>query len=496
MRRALAGGLAAGLLAVAPVAHARAAQAPRGPRAGPGAQAPRGQPRPDLRPYYRQTVEWGGCPGEQPPTAQCGTVTVPVDYARPDGRTLQLAVSRIPATGPGGRLGSMLVNFGGPGLPGIAGLGLRAGDMARLGRRYDLIGFDPRGTGASAPVDCGDLSRVTGPAQLARACASVSGWLLPYLSTANTARDLDVIRATLGDSRLTYLGFSYGSTLGAVYAHEFPGQVGRMVLDGVPDPELDDVGTALAQARAFQKALLHFAADCAGHRCPVPGRTGAQVVAAIDAAGQRYARHPLSTDEGELDRTGYLQGLRNALYAKDNWPFLRAALAGLRHGDGDLMMQLAWPGGPAQAVGDFGAHPQGAVETARVAIDCRDTPERRTPAGLRPLDGRFAAASPVFGHEIEESLLACTGWPRGTPDARDVTARTAPQALLVSTTGDPATPYPGAFGMARALGDDSRVLTHRGEGHGAYFAHSPCVERTVDAFFLDGALPPAGAVCG
>jgi pimeloyl-ACP methyl ester carboxylesterase len=146
-------------------------------------------------------------------------------------------------------------------------------------------------------------------------------------------------------------------------------------------------------------------------------------------------------------------------------------------------------------VRDFGAHPQGATETARVAIDCRDTPERRTAGALHRLDARFAAASPVFGRAIEASLLACTGWPRGTPDTRDVTARTAPQALLVSTTGDPATPYRGAFSMARALGNDSRVLTFRGEGHGAYFAHSRCVTGTVDAYFLDGALPPAGAAC-
>lgn len=475
MRRVLAGGLAAGLLAAGGVAHAAR--------------------QPDLGAYYHQSVRWGGCTGDEPPTARCADLTVPADYGNPGGQTLDLAVSRLPATGPGPRLGSLVVNFGGPGLSGITQLGERATELTALNRRYDLVGFDPRGVGRSAPVDCGDLSRITGPAQLARACAHVSGWLLPYLSTQNTARDLDVVRNALGDSRLTYLGFSYGSTLGAVYAHDFPERTGRMVLDGVPDPTLDLTGTALAQARGFQTALRHFAADCAARACPLPGRTGARVLAAITAGERRYARRPLATSQGPLDRDGYLQGLQNALYSTDAWPYLRQALGDLRHGDGELMMRLAYPGDLGQAAADWGAHPQDNYEMAKLAIDCRDTPERPTPAGLHRLDRRFAAASPLFGPAIETSLLACTGWPPGIPDTRRVDAPTAPEALLVSTTGDPATPYPGAYAMARALGNDSRVLTHRGDGHGAYFAHNRCVTATVDAYLMDGALPGPRAVC-
>jgi pimeloyl-ACP methyl ester carboxylesterase len=340
------------------------------------------------------------------------------------------------------------------------------------------------------------VSRITEPARLARACAETSGWLLPYLSTANTARDLDVIRQSLGDERLTYLGFSYGSTLGAVYAHEFPTRVGRMALDGVPDPTLDDVGTALAQTKAFQRALDRFAADCAAHHCPVPGRTGAQVVAAVTAGAQRVTRAPLATGRGHLDRAGYLQALENALYSKDIWPSLRQALGDLRAGNGELMMELARPGGGlGRAARDWGDEPQAGQEVAQLAIHCRDTPERRTPAGLRALDARFGAASPLFGPAIEATLLACTGWPQHGADTRNVAAPTAPRTLLVSTTGDPATPYEGARHMARALGNGSRVLTYRGDGHGAYFAHDACVTRTVNAYLVQGKLPAAGAAC-
>jgi pimeloyl-ACP methyl ester carboxylesterase len=450
---------------------------------------------PHLGEFYRQRISWGGCPSGSrgwPQEATCGTVRVPLDYGDPGRGKATLALNRFPATGPGPRLGSLLVNFGGPGISGVTTLADQAGgDLTRLNTRYDLVGFDPRGVGASTAVDCGDLSGVTatdqvGQArQIARACRAASGPLLPWVGTTNAARDLDVIRQTLGDDRLTYLGFSYGSKLGAVYAHEFPGRTGRMVLDGVPDPTLDETGTALAQAAAFQRALTDFAADCAAHShpCPVPGRTAAQVLAAITADAP-------TTPRGALDRAGYLQGLQNALYSKATWPYLREALGELRQGDGTLMLQLAFPG-------DFGEGVGGAdnYEMAKLAIDCRDTAERPTAAGLHRRDAAFRAASPLFGSAVEATLLSCTGWAPGDDTSRDVAAADAPFALLVSTTGDPATPFPGAAHMAAALGNGSRVLAFRGEGHGAYFAHNPCVATAVEAYLLSGTLPPPGATC-
>lgn len=448
---------------------------------------------------YGRHISWAGCSGVTGPAAmECGTVTVPRDYAHPKSADLHVAVSRIPATGPGRRLGSLVVNFGGPGIPGIAELAERTaeGELARLNRRYDLIGFDPRGTGRSSPVDCGDLSGVTAtdPAgqarQVAQACREHSGSLLRWVGTPNAARDLDVVRSALGDDRLTYLGFSYGGRLGSVYAHEFPERMGRMVLDGVPDPTLDDTETALAQAAGFQHALDDFAADCVARGCPVPGRTAAEVVAGIAAAGRRLGRSGLPTVTGQLDRISYLQGVQNALYSKDDWLYLREALNALRSGDGELMMQLAFPG----RTGTLSTRSApGTYEMAKLAIDCRDTPERHTVAGVHALDGRFAAASPVFGALVQTTLLSCTGWPPGDPASRRVSAPTAPKALLVGTTGDPATPYPGAAHMATALGNGSLVLTYRGEGHGAYFAHNPCVTSTVEAYLIDGRTP--GAAC-
>ncbi|UWE08303.1 alpha/beta hydrolase [Actinacidiphila bryophytorum] len=456
---------------------------------------------------YGQHLDWTGCSGVQGPASmECGTLTVPRDYAEPRHGDLDLAVSRIPATGPGPRLGSLVVNFGGPGIPGIAELAQRtaAGELSRLNRSYDLIGFDPRGTGRSTPVDCGDLSDVTATdpvaqaRQVAQACREHSGALLPWVGTPNAARDLDVVRSALGDDRLAYLGFSYGGRLGSVYAHEFPQHTGRVVLDGVPDPTLDDTQTALAQAAAFQHALNDFAADCAARGCPVPGRTAAQVVAGIATTGRGLDTGGLATVSGQLDRAGYLQGVQNALYSKDNWPFLREALSALSDGDGELMMQLAYPGqlgvasGPAR--GPSWSTPDN-YEMSKLAIDCRDTPERHTEAGVHKLDARFAAASAVFGSSIEATLLSCSGWPPGDAASRRVSAPTAPEALLVSTTADPATPYPGAAHMAAALGNGSQVLTYRGEGHGAYFAHNPCVVKSVEAYLIDGTMPPAKAVC-
>ncbi|MGW5351284.1 alpha/beta hydrolase [Streptomyces sp. NPDC004031] len=478
---------------------------------------------------YDQHPTWAGCPnvptprpGAGPQHMECATLSVPRDYARPDRGELDLAISRIPATGPGPRLGSLLVNFGGPGLPGIPELAAVAanGDLASLNRRYDLVGFDPRGVGRSTPVDCGDLSGVTSTdaavqaRQVAQACRAHSGGLLPFVGTRNAAHDMDVIRSAVGDDRLTYLGFSYGGRLGSVYAHEFPQHTGRMVLDGVPDPTLDDIGTALAQSAAFQHALTDFAADCAARSCPIAGHTAKEVVAGIAEQGHALDGAGVATVTGQLDHEGFVQGVQNALYSKDDWSDLRDALRALRTGDGEPMMQLAYPGQMGQLGGGMlgrltatgsgpgsgsGSGPDWAVpdnyEMAKLAIDCQDTPERRTAAAVHRLDGRFTAASDVFGPSIEATLLACTGWPPGDRASREVTARTAPQALLVGTTADPATPYPGAAHMAAALGNGSRVLTYRGDGHGAYFAHNRCVRGSVEAYLVEGTLPSPGAVC-
>jgi pimeloyl-ACP methyl ester carboxylesterase len=459
---------------------------------------------------YHQKVTWAGCsglPGGALTSTQCATLTVPKDYARPEAGKLDLAVSRIKASGPGPRLGSLLVNFGGPGVPGIAELAqlTAAGELAWLNTRYDLVGFDPRGVGRSTPVDCGDLTDVTATGvvaqarQVARDCQAHSADLLPYVGTANAAHDLDVIRAALGDDRLAYLGFSYGARLGSVYAHEFPEHTGRMVLDGVPDPTLDDVDTALGQAAAFQHSLADFAADCASRGCPVPGGTGPEVMAGIEAVGRGLDGGGVATVTGQLDHDGFLQGLQNALYSTDAWPQLREALGALRGGDGEPMMQLAYPGQLGELVPGVLRAPGWSTpdnyEMAKLAIDCRDQPERRTEAGVHRLDRRFTAASPVFGAEIEATLLACTGWPPGDGAPRRVAAPTAPQALLVSTTADPATPYPGAAHMAAAMRNSSVVLTRHGDGHGGYFAHSPCVTSAVDAYLINGELPAPTTRC-
>ncbi|QNA73560.1 alpha/beta hydrolase [Streptomyces sp. So13.3] len=463
-----------------------------------------GPAQPDLTRFYAQRITWAECAADG---MQCGSIVVPLDYATPSRGTADIALTRYPATGPGDRIGSLSVNFGGPGVSGIDTLADRAGtDLAVLNTRYDLIGFDPRGVGRSVPVDCGDPPPAEGELieqvrRLAGQCGQRSGRILPWIGTTNVSRDLDVMRAALGDEKLDYLGFSYGTKLGAVYAHQFPDRAGRLVLDGVEDPASDSERVALGQAAAFQRALEAFVKDCAkqGKACPIAGADQRARMAGLADLGDRLADDPVRTAVGDLGQDEYLEALQTAMYSADSWPALSEALAALRAGDGELMLLLAQDGGSdvRRRTRSDGSDPgRTNYAVAKLAVDCRDTSDRYTAGQVAAAGAAFAAASPVFGRAIINSMLACAGWPSaGDNTSRDVRAVDAPKALLVSTKGDPATPYANARRMSDALGNGSPVLTFNGQGHGAYFAHSTCVTDAVDGFLLDGRLPAAGTVC-
>ncbi|MFJ9536038.1 alpha/beta hydrolase [Streptomyces sp. NPDC101225] len=481
---------------------------------------------PDLTRFYRQKVSWSTCQGEDmPKDLQCGKVTVPLDYGRPGAGTLDLALARYRSTG--GKHGSVVLNFGGPGAAGVSELAAGGDDFMGLTNNYDVVSFDPRGVGRSSPVSCGDgtpgTSSATGGstptsdprallAQLkkaADACAAHSGPVLPHIGTVNSARDMDVIRAALGDKKLNYLGFSYGTRLGAVYAAQFPKKVGRFVLDGVDTltEPLSEQGVAAAEGQ--QTALDDFVDWCTEDiACPF-GQDARdardQVVHLVHSLDQ----DPVPTDFGQsFTGQDLVAAISQALYSKQLWPSLERAIAELVE-DGDTRGVMGFATGGAGlpvrqhrngGLVDENDVPLDNLPAALMAINCADDPDRpgadRIVGELGTLRAEYEQASPVFGRYRLTEMLMCYGRPKGTDfirkDVRDVHT---PKMLLVGTRGDPATPYRWTVETAKRLGSSAVVLDNKGEGHTGY-ASSKCVHGKVDTFLLYGTLPPTGSSCG
>ncbi|MEV6107700.1 alpha/beta hydrolase [Streptomyces sp. NPDC051940] len=464
----------------------------------------------------RPTPEQGGgdAPGRLADGTrwECATLKVPLDYGEPGGKQIGIALIRARAKDSGRRIGSLVYNFGGPGGSGVALLPQLAEEYEKLRGRYDLVSFDPRGVGASAPVHClddeetDDYRTVDGTPddaaeerealaasrEQADACEKNSGDLLPYLTTAATARDMDRIRAALGDDKLHYFGISYGTELGGVYAHLFPKRVGRAVFDAVVDPTQDAVASSLAQAKGFELALTDYMADCAeeeGDDCPT-GPGGAEGRRRILALLDRVDSDPLPASGGRrLTEGDAVTGIVAALYSKESWPYLTEGLQEAGRGQGRILLALADFYMERSDDGDYSN--QG---PANLAVNCADSAERFTAAQARRQAAAFAGEAPVFGGLLGWSLLACTDWPvEGDSAHLRVDAPGAPPILVVGNTGDPATPYEGAARMARELGVGVR-LTYHGEGHGAY-GQSDCVDGTVEDYLLQGKVPRDGKEC-
>ncbi|WP_328969069.1 alpha/beta hydrolase [Streptomyces sp. NBC_00239] len=448
---------------------------------------------------------------------ECGTLDVPLDYAGQAKGTVRLALARIPATG-GHRLGSLLLNFGGPGAPGIDTLAASANAFADLGEAYDLVVFDPRGIGGSQPVSCGGALSADAPAgadaaaqlaalrEVARRCAQHSGPVFPYIGTVNVARDMDRIRQAVGDRKLNYLGFSYGTRLGAVYAAQFPQRTGRMVLDGVDTLTEPLAQQALVSAQGQQQALDNFLTWCAHQPGCVYGtntRTAKEKVAALVA---RLDRQPLVGGDGSyFTGQDVVDAIAQALYSRHMWPPLARGL-GMVERDGDPvgLLELGGPLTPPEDDGHEGSGrpvPADNEEAALAAVNCADDPDRATddkdPAAVeKEIDGlaaEFTAASRIFGPRQLMTVLSCYGRPPGTDFIRRIDRPGAPGMLLVGTRGDPATPYRWTQETAARLGS-AVVLDYKGEGHGAYLA-SACVRERVDAFLVDGRLPGGTRSC-
>ena len=465
---------------------------------------------PELVRFYDQQLEWTGCDGE----FECATLTVPLDYTSPAGETIELALLRVPAGDQSQRIGSLIVNPGGPGASGIEyARAARSVATKQVLERFDIVGFDPRGVGQSNPVDCladndlaafvaadatpddaGEISAIdSASAEFATGCRQQSESLLPHIGTNDVARDMDVLRGVLGDQQLHYLGKSYGTALGAAYADQFPQRVGRMVLDGALDPSLSGTDISLQQAAGFEQAFQSYVDACLEtERCPL-GSTKEQALARFDRLLADIDAEPLPADGRELTQSLAVLGVALPLYfdKSQGYPALGAALARALDGDGTALMTLADIYLGRESSGSF----HGNQNEAIYAVNCLDSNSVHSVADVEAEVGAYAAASPRFGPYLAWGNLVCAHWP--VPAANDigpVTAMGAAPILVVGTTGDPATPYGWAVGLADQL-ESGVLLTYEGDVHTAYMTGSDCVDAAVDAYLLEGTPPSDGARC-
>jgi pimeloyl-ACP methyl ester carboxylesterase len=468
------------------------------------------QEQPDaLGTYYAQKAEWSECEG-----FECTRVDVPLDYDRPKGQSITLALLRRPANNQDEKIGALFVNPGGPGVSGITYA--RAAEVLftpPVLEHYDIIGWDPRGVGASTSLSCmtdaetdvyyetdgtpDDASEVRDLIGLlddfTAGCVADDARLIPELGTFNSARDLDILRAAVDEPRLNYFGASYGTELGAVYAELFPQRVGRMVLDAALDPQVSSEQLARGQLRGFQRATMAFLEDCVARRgCavgPTVGQAEQQLIdllAAIDV-------QPLPTDSGRLlTESLATTGMISAMYSEaSGWPALRLGLAQALDGDGTVLLALADQYAERNPDGTYASN----VNSAFPAISCTDRPESATLAQVQALEQRYERISPIFGRGFAWSAMGCRDWPApGGEFPTRVVAKGADPIVVIGTTRDPATPYSWSVSLAKSL--ESGVLVSRdGDGHTGYNAGNACVDDAVDRYLVSGEVPRDPTMC-
>lgn len=462
--------------------------------------------RADLTAYYRQRPTWRDCGGG----FSCTEVRVPLDYRHPAADHLSLSVIRRKAGGK--RIGALLINPGGPGGSGVSYARAAASVVSpALRQRFDIVGFDPRGVGASDPVRCVPDSAIdafltsppapTTPAETAAAvraattiadgCRSRSARLLPHVGTLDAARDLDVLRGVLGDARLTYLGKSYGTYLGAKYASLFPTHIRALVLDGALDPSLSFAQLNAGQAAGFEMDLRDFLRYCGGARSC--GSSYTDAVSRVDALLSRMRSGPLPAPAApghrQLSYGEAIFGIADALYSEASWPSLSTALKEAFRGDGSGLLELSDQLADRDAHGHFSNQLE-----ANSAVNCLDRPSPRSLGAYVAAAASVRRTAPHFGPAIAWGSLICTYWPVPAVDRPGpVRAPGAPPILVVGTTRDPATPYAWAVSLSRQL--PGALLTYQADGHTAYRRGSACVDAAVDAYLISLRLPAAGTRC-
>lgn len=478
------------------------------------AALPRATPQ-ELSPYYGQKLSWREC---GVPGFECSTMKAPLDYAKPDGEAIKLAVSRKKATGPGKRLGSLLVNPGGPGGSAIGYLQSYAalGYPEEVRAQYDMVAVDPRGVARSEPVSCLDGKQMDAYTQtditpdderetaqlsvsfkkFAAGCGKQSGAVLPHVSTVEAARDMDVLRATLGDEKLSYVGASYGTFLGATYAGLYPDRAGRLVLDGAMDPSLPARRMNRDQTAGFETAFRSFAKDCVARKdCPLGTQDEADASKRLKSLFADLDRTPLPTGDSDGRKLGEAlatTGVIAAMYDEAAWPQLRAALtSATKEKDGAGLLSLSDSYYERDGDGTYAN-----LMFANAAVNCLDLPPAfATADDVKKSLPDFEKASPVFGEGLAWASLNCAYWPvKATGEPHRIEADGAAPIVVVGTTRDPATPYRWAEALADQL-SSGKLLTYEGDGHTAYGRGSKCVDSAINDYLLDGKAPDDGKRC-
>ncbi|MGH3510389.1 MAG: alpha/beta hydrolase [Nocardioidaceae bacterium] len=461
-----------------------------------------GEEPPSLAAYYDQKVSWTGCQGGD----QCAHIRVPLDYAKPAGQAISLALVKVPATDQADKVGALVVNPGGPGESGLSEAEQAPSYFSPVVlRSYDIVGFDPRGVGQSTPIRCLDTKQTDRflasdpdpdtPAevrendallrQLGTGCVRLSGDLAAHISTVEAAKDMDVIRALLGEPTLNYFGSSYGTFLGATYAGLFPKRVGRMVLDGALDPGLSTLQLSLFQARSFQVALRSYVANCVAKGSCFLGATVDAGIARIDTLLSTTDAKPLPTTSGRRLTEGLaVLGIWAPLYNRSTWSYLDLGLKGAFAGNGSVLLLLS----DAYTHRSGNSYTDNAIQ-ALYAINCLDHDDAIPSGRVARYFPEFEKASPTFGRILAFGLDACAQWPIHTGVVgAPIHAPGAPPLLVIGTTRDPVTPLSWARALARQL--TSAVLIKRnGDGHTGYHVGNSCVDNTVNAYLVSGTVP-------
>ncbi|OMC39821.1 hydrolase [Mycobacterium sp. GA-1841] len=449
-----------------------------------------------------------------PDGAECGMLSVPVDYAQPDGDVARLAMIRFPAARQ--KIGSLVINPGGPGESGVeSAVSLLSSLPQSVKDRFDIVGFDPRGVGSSTPaVWCNsdeDNDRLRADptveytpegvehlenetkAFVQRCVDKMGTEFLENVGTENVAKDLDAIRAALGDDKLTYLGYSYGTRIGATYAEQFPQKVRAMILDGAVDPNADPVEENIRQAAAFQKAFDDYAADCAKNPdCPL-GTDPAKAVEVYKSLVDPLVEHPARTrDDRGLSYSDATVGTILPLYSPNLWRHLTEGLTGLKKGNGDVMLALA----DLYMGRDANGHYNNSTDV-RVAVNCVDKPAITDRATVVEEDRRAREVAPFMSYGEftgHAPLGTCAFWPvPPTSKPHEISVQGLPPTLVVSTTNDPATPYQAGVDLARQL--DGTLVTFEGTQHTVVFQGNKCIDDIAATYLIDVTVPPAGTRC-
>lgn len=462
-----------------------------------------------LAPYYSQHLSWSKCG-----SFQCAKAKVPLEWSDPSSGSVDLALIRHYATGK--RLGSLLVNPGGPGGSGVDFIrnSLDYAVDKKLQEHYDIVGFDPRGVGASTAVKCYDAKQMDDylfgitPGQrgsdqwiqtstreasdFAAACKQNTGPLLGQVGTTSAAKDLDVLRAVLGDAKLNYLGYSYGTLLGATYAGLYPKKVGRLVLDGALNPASTSFDVNVGQSKGFEQELSAYLGDCLKRKgCPFSGSvddalsTVSHLLASLDASPIR------NSDGRELGADTMVTAIIYPLYDSQAWNLLDELFTDVMRGSAKVAFTLA---DGYYSRNSNGTYSDNSTE-AFTAINCLDYSSDADPASMRAQAAELTKAAPVIGPYMSYGDIGCAVWPyQPTRTPAPIHAAGAAPILVVGTTGDPATPYQWAVDLSKQL-DSGHLVTYHGHGHTAYNKSNSCVNNAVDAFFVDGTVPKSDPEC-